>query len=118
MLYSVLMIPRHIAHAGTVAVRVRYFLRGTAEGLSRRLVELLQPWRDSDVEPPAAEAERLAEEAAALARGIVDEVERSGVGHDRLGRALRNLFECLGRAAEGAELSLRAGEDPRSPLRP
>lgn len=112
------MVPRHIGHAGTVAVRVRRFLRGTADGLSRRLVELLQPWRELDVEPPGPEAERLAEEAAALAREIVAEIERAGAGHDRLGQAVRNLFECLGRAAEGAELSLRAGEDPKSPLRP
>ncbi|HYE98446.1 MAG TPA: hypothetical protein VEJ18_06010 [Planctomycetota bacterium] len=112
------MIRRHLGHAGTVAVRVRHFLRGRADGLSRRLVELLAPWRDLDVEPPAAEADRLSEEAAALVREIVDEIEKAGAGHDRLGQAVRNLLECLGRAAEGAELSLRAGEDPKSPLRP
>ena len=118
MRYPGLMLRRHIGHAGTVAVRVRRFLRGTADDLSRRLVEVLAPWRELDVEPPAAEADRLAQEAAALTREIVAEVERRGAGHDRLGQAVRNLLECLGFAAEGAELSLRAGEDPKSPLRP
>jgi hypothetical protein len=30
---------------------------------------------------------------------------------------VRNLFECLGLAEEGAEASLKCGERPNSPLR-
>ncbi len=57
---------------------------------------------------------------AAFAPGefLVDELEARGWKDDRLGQTVRNLFECLERGAEGAALSLRAGEDPRSPLRP
>jgi hypothetical protein len=48
----------------------------------------------------------------------VDAIEALGVGEDRLGQNVRNLFECLGLGQEGAEISLRAGEDPRSLMRP
>ena len=37
---------------------------------------------------------------------------------NRIGQCVRNLFECLGLAAEGAALSLTCGERPDSPLRP
>ena len=40
------------------------------------------------------------------------------VTSDRLGQLVRNYFECLELGAEGAEISLRAGEDPRSLQRP
>jgi hypothetical protein len=36
---------------------------------------------------------------------------------DRLGQHVRNLFECLGLAEEGAQLSLKCGERPDSPMR-
>jgi hypothetical protein len=44
--------------------------------------------------------------------------ERDGIADDRLGQAVRNLFECLELGEEGAEISLRAGENPDSALRP
>ena len=59
-----------------------------------------------------------AEMAAASGRKLVEEIERMGIGEDRLGQAVRNLFECLGFAEEGAAISLRAGEDPNSLMRP
>jgi hypothetical protein len=111
-------IPMNLPHAGTIAVRLRVFLQGVADHRSRSLVELLEPLRDLDQNPPKEEADRVAALAAGLARDIVAEVERKKAGHDRLGQAVRNLFECLGLGEEGATISLRAGENPDSLLRP
>ena len=61
---------------------------------------------------------RVADEVAAVARRLMDEIEQVGYRGDHLGQYVRNLFECLGLAAEGAELSLRCGERPDSLLRP
>jgi hypothetical protein len=36
---------------------------------------------------------------------------------ERLGQAVRNLFECLGLPEEGADLGLQCGESPDSLLR-
>jgi hypothetical protein len=49
---------------------------------------------------------------------VVDDIEKSGVGYDRLGQAVRNLFECLSMGEEGSRISLRAGENPGSTMRP
>ena len=46
------------------------------------------------------------------------DIERLHIGDDRLGQAVRNFFECLGLGVEGARLSLLAGENPDSALRP
>lgn len=110
-------VPLNLPHAGTLAVRIRYHLRGHAEEPSKRLVLLLDPYRERETRPPAEEAARVVGEALDLARRIVDEVERAGAGHDRLGQGIRNLFECLEAPGEGARISLRAGERPDSPLR-
>jgi hypothetical protein len=48
----------------------------------------------------------------------VDAIEEDGLQSDRLGQWVRNLFECLEKAEEGLEISLRAGEDPNSLQRP
>ncbi|MGH9804654.1 MAG: hypothetical protein ACRD4D_05740, partial [Candidatus Acidiferrales bacterium] len=69
-------------------------------------------------DPPEETALAAADEAAALARLLVEEIEKAGYRGDRLGQCIRNLFECLGLPEEGAELSLRCGERPDSPLRP
>ena len=53
-----------------------------------------------------------------MGRLIVDDIERLGVGDDRIGQAVRNFFECLELGEEGARISLRAGENPKSALRP
>ena len=82
------------------------------------LVELLDPVLDTGENPPGGAALLLRDRAAALGRTLVDHVERADVGHDRLGQCVRNLFECLELGAEGAEISLRAGEDPKSMQRP
>jgi len=116
-------LPLNLPHAGTIASRILYHLRNVCadpDPLSRatRLVVLLEPWRDQIDNGPAEGAEKVRQEAASLGRAIVDDIEKGKFGGDRLGQALRNLFECLAMGAEGAALSLRAGENPNSTLRP
>jgi hypothetical protein len=72
------------------------------------------PYDDDPAEEAAlAAADALADRARALVAAILDTPVRS----DRLGQHVRNLFECLGLAEEGAALSLECGERPDSPLR-
>lgn len=118
----------NLPHAATVAGRLarRIEALGAASGgrasealsLAESLVELLAPFEGRETEPSGEEAAPIVEEAIATARALVEEVERLDLGEDRLGQCVRNLFECLGRGEEGSEISLRAGEDPRSLLRP
>lgn len=118
----------NLPHAATVARRItrRLEARGAASGtltsdsfaLSEDLFELLAPFEGREAEPSPEETAPVVERAAEIGRLLVEEVERLDLGEDRLGQAVRNLFECLGRREEGAEISLRAGEDPRSLLRP
>jgi hypothetical protein len=118
---------RNLPHAATIARRIEGRLRAArledpaeGEALFEALAELrdlLDPY-DGGNDPPESEGDEAARESAEIARRLVDEVERLGLGEDRLGQAVRNLFECLGMGKEGAEISLRAGEDPRSLMRP
>lgn len=107
-----------LPHAATVAQRIRRHGQAWSDDTTLRLAELLAPYRDADGNPAGAEAIRVVAEAAALARQVVDEVETGGGASDRLGQAIRNLFECLELGEEGASISLRAGESPTSLLRP
>jgi hypothetical protein len=117
-------VPLNLPHAGRVARRlVTYLERDGREGTAAaatalQLVELLDACYDSEENPPARQARVLRDRAAALARRFVQEVELDALGHDRLGQAVRNFFECLELGREGAALSLRAGEDPDSVQRP
>jgi len=116
-------LPLNLPHAATIAHRILYHLRGRGappESLERAgaLIVLLEPWRDLEDNGPAEAAEKARQSAAGLGRLLVDGIEKSGVGSDRLGQAVRNLFECLSMGEEGASISLRAGEDPRSTMRP
>jgi hypothetical protein len=117
-------IPLNLPHAGTIAYRLEYHLKdgdvdGAATAPVRRLIELLEPYRLEGENPSdAAESRRVVDEAARLGREVVDAVERLKLGSDRLGQAVRNLFECLELGQEGAQISLRAGENPNSALRP
>jgi len=79
------------------------------------LYEILGPHAE---DPPADIALRVAGQAAERARLLAEEIVRAGYTSDRIGQCVRNLFECLGLAAEGAALSLACGERPDSPLRP
>jgi hypothetical protein len=53
-----------------------------------------------------------------MARELVALLEPTRLKGDRLGQLIRNLFECLELGKEGAEISLRAGENPNSLQRP
>jgi hypothetical protein len=89
-----------------------------AQRVTEQLIELLDPCLDADENPTPAISHRLQARAAELGRKLVDHIERGKFGHDRLGQCVRNLFECLGLGREGAAISLRAGENPRSMQRP
>jgi hypothetical protein len=116
-------LPLNLPHAATIAVRIVYHLRNVCSdaavlGRGTALVTLLDPWREQEDNGPAESAEKVRQETASLARAIVDDIEKGKLGGDRLGQAIRNLFECLAMGEEGAASSLRAGENPRSVLRP
>jgi len=120
-------VPVNLPHAATVANRIEsrvaameVFDNPEAEELSLlidNLQETIGKYEGAD-DPPDKESEEVVEKAAVIAREIVNEIEKLNVGEDRLGQLIRNLFECLGLGKEGAEISLRAGEDPNSLLRP
>lgn len=111
--------PLDLPHASTVAGRIKELLSeeaGRASRLSGELFALLLPARFE--EPFGAEAEAMRREALEGARRLTEMIERKGIGTDRLGQRVRNLFETLDEAAEGDAAGLRAGEDPRSAMRP
>ncbi|MBI2214115.1 MAG: hypothetical protein HYU52_10750 [Acidobacteria bacterium] len=117
-----------LPHAGTIASRIVRFVetRSGSEGdgdgelvrIAEEIHDALVGCSMSGENPPEAEARELRERVAALARELVDRIEAVGAAHDRLGQHVRNLFECLELGEEGAEISLRAGEDPSSIQRP
>jgi hypothetical protein len=121
-------LPLNLPHAGTVAARIQRRIENRAFSSDLRylrlaetadaLEALLQPYRITGEDPPDDEAERVRQEAARRGRELVEQITRLNIGEDRLGQCIRNLFECLAMGEEGAELSLRAGEDPRSLQRP
>ena len=115
-------IPLNLPHAATIATRIQFDLgkdaAAAARDLTAKLIGVLAPYGQSGENPEAGKADRVVTEAARIARAVVDEIERARAGHDRLGQAVRNLFECLELGEEGAEISLRAGENPKSALRP
>jgi len=122
-------IPLNLPHAGTIAARIVSVIESRAFAVNieylrlsdtaARLAGLLLPYRLSDEDPDTTEeAETVRQEAARIGREMVDEIARRQLGEDRLGQCIRNLFECLEMGEEGALLSLRAGENPRSLQRP
>jgi hypothetical protein len=118
----------NLPHAGRVARRILLLISELPRtkhvsldgvlAVATKLEGLLVPYLDLEDNPPALIAARVRQEAATLGRKLVDEIEAAGVGHDRLGQCVRNLFECLELGREGAAISLRAGEDPQSFQRP
>jgi hypothetical protein len=117
----------NLPHAGRIARRIILILpaRGAPEGAeaaARRtaadLLELLEPCMEQDENPPGKPGLVIRDRAAELGRLLVAQIEGGGIGFDRLGQCVRNLFECLELGREGAEISLRAGENPRSLQRP
>ena len=119
-------IPLDIPHAGRIADRLltllgRYVEESDAAGAgvletAEKMWALLFRFTGENDNPP--DALRIRDQAADLGRQLVDQMERAQITSDRLGQLVRNYFECLELGAEGAEISLRAGEDPRSLQRP
>lgn len=119
-------IPLDIPHAGRIADRLLSLLGRYIEELSIEAPEALEAaekiwallFRFTGEEDNPAGALRIRDQAAILGRQLVDEMERAHIASDRLGQLVRNYFECLELGAEGAEISLRVGEDPKSLQRP
>lgn len=121
-------IPLDLPHAGRLADRLQQMLEKSADpddprfaemfDLVDRLSAILFPFFAKDENPPLPEGYGTRDEAAAVARRIVEYIEQFEVGYDRLGQCVRNLFECLELGEEGADISLRAGENPDSLQRP
>ena len=117
----------NLPHARTIVARIGRSLEelgtfgaagdGGAFALHEAYEALEKELRDFDDDPPLAAAIAAADAAAARARSLVEAILKTPSRGDRLGQHVRNLFECLGLAEEGASLSLRCGERPDSPLR-
>jgi hypothetical protein len=121
-------IPLDLPHAGRIADRLLIIVQRHAEekeveapeaiDAAERLWSLLFRYSGEDDNPAEAEAAQVREEAAAIARELVDAVVAAQLQSDRLGQLVRNLFECLELGKEGSEISLVAGENPNSLQRP
>lgn len=121
-------LPLDLPHAGTLAERISRYVAMSVDESSdegsallertEALAALLFPFHATGENPVETEGYEVRDRAAEMARGIVDEIERMQIGFDRLGQAVRNLFEVLELGAEGAKISLRAGENPDSLQRP
>ena len=121
-------IPLDLPHAGRVASRIVRLLERHCEehgldaeellDIAEKLDVLLSKYVQEGENPYPGEAQAARESAAALGRRLVLALEATEIRGDRLGQYIRNLFECLAMGKEGAEISLRAGEDPGSLQRP
>jgi hypothetical protein len=117
----------NLPHARTVILRIGRTLEflgafrahesGAAADLQDAFSALEKEAQPFEEDPALDEAIRGADAVAERARRVVAGIVEGGTRSDRLGQHVRNLFECLGLAAEGAELSVRCGERPDSPLR-
>ena len=121
-------IPLDLSHAGRIASRIVRLLERHCEengidapgvlDVAERLDAKLSKYVLDDDNPSASEATLAVDSAAGLGRQLVTALEASQIKGDRLGQYIRNLFECLALGKEGAEISLRAGEDEGSLQRP
>ena len=121
-------IPLDLPHAGRLADRILNLLERHCEeqgvdaeeaiDTAERMSNLLFRYSANDENPGGAEAVSVRDEAAILGRQLVDQLEAVDIRGDRLGQYVRNYFECLELGEEGAEISLRAGENPGSLQRP
>jgi len=113
-------IPLNLPHASTVASRIVRLLPDGSElkGLAEDLLEPLLVFQITQDYSADINTYRVRDRAAERGRQLVEAIEAEGLGRDRLGQCLRNLFECLELGEEGAALGLRAGENPDSMQRP
>ncbi|MBN2371706.1 MAG: hypothetical protein JXO72_14580 [Vicinamibacteria bacterium] len=117
----------NLPHARTIVQRIGRSLEnlgafreaenGGAVVLSEAIASLEREVRQYDEDPAYEDALRAADAVAKHARALVTAILATDARGDRLGQCVRNLFECLGLAEEGAVLALRCGEHPDSPLR-
>jgi hypothetical protein len=118
----------NLPHAGRVAWRIDSLLSAetganplkldAAMATVAEIRALLEPAINLDDNPPPPIALEFRNRAAELGRRLAAQIESGGLGHDRLGQCVRNYFECLELGLEGADISLRAGENPKSLQRP
>jgi hypothetical protein len=121
-------LPLNLPHAGRIAERIGRLVEQYGLGsdlrwlplaeITEELDRLLTPYRVADEDPPEGEAEPIRVRAAELGRQLASEAIKRDLREDRFGQCVRNLFECLALGEEGAILSLRVGENPRSLQRP
>lgn len=122
---SFFKVPLNLPHAATVAQRIvqRIDQRASesdasdARLVASELADFLSQYRVLG-DPNPAEAMIVQADALDQARNLVGLIQVEDIGGDRLGQAIRNLFECLGAGEEGADRGLEAGEDPNSLQRP
>ena len=113
-------IPLNLPHAATVAERILRLLPRESE-LQRLTEELLEPlmvYQMTQDYSNSISAYQARDRAAERGRRLVEGIAAAGLGRDRLGQCVRNLFECLELGEEGARLGLLAGENPDSMQRP
>lgn len=117
-------LPLNLPHAATIADRIikrlgeREDVRMRTKSAASSIAAQLMFYRGEDENPPEPEAEEVRQAILGDARRLVDMIEQEGIGGDKLGQLIRNLFECLAEGREGAVQSLRAGENPDSAQRP
>ncbi len=119
-------IPLDLPHAGRIADRILILVEKHAEELGIEAPEVIQSaeqlwsllFKLTGEEDNPPNAVQVRDEAAGIARHLVDHMADVNLMSDRLGQLIRNLFECLELGEEGAEISLRAGENPKSLQRP
>ena len=117
----------NLPHARTIVQRIGRSLEalgafgeasnGGAHGVHEVFQQLGQAVEPFEEDPAQDAALQAADAAAERARALVSAILETPARGDRLGQHVRNLFECLGLAEEGATLSLRCGERPDSPMR-
>lgn len=113
-------IPLNLPHAATVSARIVRLLEGES-GLQRLAEELLEPllvYQMTQDFSANITTYHVRDRAAERGRRLAEGIATAGVGRDRLGQCVRNLFECLELGEEGAQLGLLAGENPDSMQRP
>jgi len=119
-------IPLDLPHAGRLADRILALLEKHTEELGLDVPEVMDTadklssylFRNAAGDDNPPNAIEVRDQAAQLGRQLVDAMQAAQVTGDRLGQLVRNLFECLELGKEGAEISLRAGENPNSLQRP
>jgi hypothetical protein len=117
----------NLPHARTIVQRIGRSLEalgafgeasnGGAQGVHEAFERLEQEVEPFEEDPAQDAALQAADAVAERARTLVSAIVETPTRGDRLGQHVRNLFECLGLAEEGATLSLRCGERPDSPMR-